>query len=116
MNQGLEESRRGSSRGQHGKENPRRLYAVGLPAEPASVVRGSSRQINTLRFQPAYIRLINRRDGLHCSPLGFPRAPNRNPTRFSKVLTGRSISETWHRHVSKLKVKTVLDQARTICF
>src|ERR1700761_7446491 len=30
-------------------------------AQPAPLVRGSSRRIMTLRFQPAYIRVINRR-------------------------------------------------------
>ena len=30
--------------------------------QPAPLVRGSSRRIMTLRFRPAYIRLINRRD------------------------------------------------------
>ena len=33
----------------------------GLTAQPALLVRGSSRRIMTLRFRPAYIRVINRR-------------------------------------------------------
>ena len=33
----------------------------GLRAQPALLVRGSSRRIMTLRFRPAYIRVINRR-------------------------------------------------------
>ena len=48
----------------HEKENPHTFYAVGLRAESAHLVRGSSRRIMTLRFQPAYIRVIQRRDSL----------------------------------------------------
>ena len=43
----------GSGREAHGKENPRKLYAVGLPTEPAPLVRGSSRRITIMRFRPA---------------------------------------------------------------
>ena len=49
-------------RGVYGKENPRTPYAVGLPAEPARLVRGSSRRITIMRFRPANIRVINRRE------------------------------------------------------
>ena len=52
----------GSGRGVHGKENPRHLYAVGLRTEPALLVRGSSRRITIMRFRPANIRVINRRE------------------------------------------------------
>ena len=52
----------GSGREAHGKENPRKLYAVGLRTEPASLVRGSSRRITIMRFRPANIRVINRRN------------------------------------------------------
>ena len=52
----------GSGREVHGKENPRKHYAEGLRAEPASLVRGSSRRITIMRFRPANIRVINRRD------------------------------------------------------
>ena len=53
----------GSGRGVvHGKENPRKLYAVGLRTEPAPLVRGSSRRITIMRFRPANIRVINRRE------------------------------------------------------
>jgi hypothetical protein len=48
----------GSGRGVHGKENPRKFYAVGLRAEPALIVRGSSRRITIMRFRPANIRVI----------------------------------------------------------
>ncbi len=46
----------------HTKENPRCPYAVGFQTEPALVVRGSSRRITIMRFRPANIRVINRRD------------------------------------------------------
>ena len=63
----------GSGRGKHGKENPRRFYAVGLRTEPAPIVRGSSRRITIMRFRPANIRVINRRKNylghnLRCLP------------------------------------------------
>ena len=51
-----------SGRGVHGKENPRRFYAAGLRTEPAPIVRGSSRRITIMRFRPANIRVINRRE------------------------------------------------------
>ena len=43
-------------------ENPRLIYAAGLRARPALLVRGSSRRITIMRFRPANIRVINRRD------------------------------------------------------
>ena len=46
----------------HGMENPRLIYAAGLRARPALLVRGSSRRITIMRFRPANIRVINRRD------------------------------------------------------
>ena len=52
----------GGGRGVYGKENPRTPYAVGLQAEPARLVRGSSRRITIMRFRPANIRVINRRE------------------------------------------------------
>jgi len=52
----------GSGRREHGKENPREYYAVGLRTEPARLVRGSSRRITIMRFRPANIRVINRRE------------------------------------------------------
>jgi hypothetical protein len=45
-------------------ENPRLIYAAGLRARPAPLVRGSSRRITIMRFRPANIRVINRRDSL----------------------------------------------------
>ena len=52
----------GSGREAHGKENPRKYYAVGFRTEPAMLVRGSSRRITIMRFRPANIRVINRRN------------------------------------------------------
>jgi len=52
----------GSGRGVHGKENPRNFYAVGLRTEPALLVPGSSRRITIMRFRPANISVINRRE------------------------------------------------------
>jgi len=43
-------------------ENPRLIYAAGLQARPALLVRGSSRRITIMRFRSANIRVINRRD------------------------------------------------------
>lgn len=43
-------------------ENPRGLYAAGFEARPAPLVRGRSRRIMIVRYRPANIRLINRRD------------------------------------------------------
>jgi hypothetical protein len=52
----------GSGREARGKENPRVTYAVGFRAEPATLVRGSSRRITIMRFRPANIRVINHRN------------------------------------------------------
>jgi len=52
----------GSGREVHGKENPRKRYAEGLRAKPASLVRDSSRRITIMRFRPANIRVISRRE------------------------------------------------------
>jgi hypothetical protein len=48
-------------------------YAVGFRTEPALIVRGSSRRITIMRFRPANIRVINRRENyldhdLRCLP------------------------------------------------
>src|SRR5215472_3422292 len=93
MSYNSQPSRAGSGRGGHGKENPRRLYAASPTAQPALVVRGSSRRINTLRFRPAYIRLINRRD--YCFdhyPLGLARAPDEK----TKKPNPRDIDRSFH--------------------
>jgi hypothetical protein len=62
-------------------ENPRLIYAVGLQARPALLVRGSSRRITIMRFRPANIRVINRRDSrlghLRCCVLSNERRKER---------------------------------------
>src|SRR5579863_7809511 len=89
-----------------------RSMRYGLPAQPALLVRGSSRRIMTLRFRPAYIRVINRRylsTAATCS--AFPKKTGwiflcrgrsspeelpiktRQPWSFIRSLTSRSISE-----------------------
>ena len=66
-----------------------------LWAQPALLVRGSSRRITIMRFRPANIRVINRRDDRlgrrpHCFPLA--REEQRKPAP-RMYLTGSSISE-----------------------
>jgi hypothetical protein len=39
----------------------RRILLCSMRSQPALLVRGSSRRIMTVRFRPAYIRVINRR-------------------------------------------------------
>jgi len=51
-----------SGREAHGKENPQGYYTAGVRTEPAMLVRGSSRRITIMRFRPANIRVINRRN------------------------------------------------------
>ena len=89
-----------------------RSMRYGLPAQPALLVRGSSRRIMTLRFRPAYIRVINRRylsTAATCS--AFPKKTGwiflcrgrsspeelpiktRQPRSFIRSLTSRSISD-----------------------
>lgn len=73
-----------SSRGAHGKENPRPCYAASPWTGPALVVRGSSRRIKTMRFRPAYIRLIHRRNSyLDCFSRRLARAPTPTPEQVT---------------------------------
>src|SRR5580692_7102344 len=67
----------------------------GLWAQPAFLVRGSSRRITIMRFRPANIRVINRRDNRlgrrpHCFPLAREEQRKPKPRMY---LTGSSISE-----------------------
>jgi len=87
----------GSGREAHGKENPRKLYAVGLRTEPAPLVRGSSRRITIMRFRPANIRVINRRNShldrnLRC-------LLRKKKEKNKKYLTGHSISALYRMRV-----------------
>jgi hypothetical protein len=52
----------GSGRGVHGKENPQDFLCGSLRTEPALLARGSSRRITIMRFRPANIAVINRRE------------------------------------------------------
>jgi hypothetical protein len=66
-----------------------------LWAQPAFLVRGSSRRITIMRFRPANIRVINRRDNRlgrrpHCFPLAREEQRKPKPRMY---LTGSSISE-----------------------
>ena len=67
-----------------------------LSAQPAPLVRGSSRRITIMRFRPANIRVINRRDDRlgrrpHCFPLAREEQHKPTPRMY---LTGSSISDT----------------------
>ena len=91
----------GSGREVHGKENPRKHYAVGLRTEPAHLVRGSSRRITIMRFRPANIRVINRRNSrldrdLRCLlRKDGKKKENKEEEKTKKYLTGHSISEVY---------------------
>ena len=71
----------GSGRGVHGKENPRKFYAVGLRTEPALIVRGSSRRITIMRLRPANIRLINRRKAISIATRSTFESSNNHETQ-----------------------------------
>jgi len=62
-----------------------RFVRYGVPTQPASSVRGSSRRIMTMRFRTADIRVINRRICLlPCYPLCPPSgAAQKNTARHS---------------------------------
>src|SRR3984957_18769136 len=95
-----------------------RSMRYGLRTQPALLVRGSSRRIMTLRFRPAYIRVINRRYlstaatcsafqkktdwNFLCRGRSSPEENNRFKTLqtrdFIRGLTSRSISEVEPRH------------------
>ena len=82
------------SRRQFETHTERRILLRSMRSQPASLVRGSSRRIMTVRFRPAYIRVINRRfSALNCHLFCFqnkkagswtrhPRAgPNQNTVK-----------------------------------
>ena len=72
-------------------ENPRGLYAAGCRLDPRCLVRGRSRRIMIVRYRPANIRMINRRERASTVLSTVSPAP---PNRQHAVLTGRSISES----------------------
>jgi len=66
-----------TERGRTERRILQRSMWYGLTAQPASLVRGSSRRITIVRFQPADIRVINRRIRLSscrllCRPPAWP--------------------------------------------
>jgi hypothetical protein len=72
-----------------------RFMRQALRAQPAFLVRGSSRRIMSMRFRPANIRVINRRAdrlGRHsrCFPLAREKQCRAAPRMY---LTGSAISE-----------------------
>ena len=85
----------GGGREAHGKENPRKLYAASLRARPALLVRGSSRRITIMRFRPANIRVINRRN----SRLDRDSHCLLRKKKTKKYLTGHSISALYRMRV-----------------
>jgi hypothetical protein len=93
----------GGGRGKHGKENPRRFYAVGLRTEPAPIVRGSSRRITIMRFRPANIRVINRRKNyFDYHPRCLPRVRKRKKKQLLVV------DRSFH-------IRTMVGTAQPVC-
>jgi len=102
----------GSGRGVHGKENPRKFYAVGLRAEPALIVRGSSRRITIMRFRPANIRVINRReDYLDHDPGSNVRNPQEGKRKQKKKNTLDSYRPSHGRSWAKDCLEVALSSA-----
>jgi len=89
----------GGGREAHGKENPRSLYAASLRARPALLVRGSSRRMTIMRFRPANIRVINRRDSrfghLRCCVPTRRDTIARNPAGCAGPLFRGACSPAW---------------------
>jgi hypothetical protein len=73
------------------KENPRESYATGS-AGLATLVRGSSRRIKIIRFRPANITLINRRQNLPRLLLALSLKDHKNNPIAVQKLTAHSIS------------------------
>jgi hypothetical protein len=64
----------------------RRIFPRSMRSQPASLVRGSSRRIMIVRFRPAYIRVIHRRDSaLNCHLFCF-----RNKRADSSTISPRA--------------------------
>jgi Transposase IS116/IS110/IS902 family len=75
----LLDSRADDSAGPNEKENPPTFYVMpnDLHIQPTHLVRGSSRRIMSMRFQPANIRVINRRANSYaviCPAVQFKRS------------------------------------------
>jgi hypothetical protein len=84
-----DDSNTGNSRGSTKRRILDENYAVRPCAQPALLVRASSRRIMSLRFRPAHISVINRRASSRLfpvllsnapgSPAGIPFPPSRRP-------------------------------------
>jgi hypothetical protein len=73
-----------------------RFMRQALEAQPAFLVRGSSRRIMSMRFRPANIRVINRRVdplGRHSRCFPLAREQQRAATSRNSSLTRSAISE-----------------------
>ena len=73
-----------------------RFMRQALEAQPAFLVRGSSRRIMSMRFRPANIRVINRRVdrlGRHSRCFPLAREEQRGATSRNSSLTRSAISE-----------------------
>jgi len=75
----------------------------GLRPQPARSVRGSSRRIMAMRFRPANIRVINRRES--SSAVTDTAVPNRNRSR----LTSRNVFPLRRPSKACVNARTVLD-------
>jgi hypothetical protein len=105
-----------------------RSMRYGFRAQPALLVRGSSRRIMTLRFRPAYIRVINRRylsTAATCS--AFPKQnkragsssveedPARKNNKFKTCQTRDSNRGLTSRSISEREAKLELNASVTGC-
>jgi hypothetical protein len=65
-------------------------YAAGLRTQSAQLVRGSSRRITIMRFRPANIRVINRRDSRLDRDLHYFRRTRERKRRKHMLVVDRS--------------------------
>ena len=68
-------------------ESSTRIMRNGFPTQPARLVRGSSRRIMTLRFQPAHISVINRRASAEA--VVGPAVPNKTRSKLTSRMSSR---------------------------
>jgi hypothetical protein len=79
-----------SAAGASTKENPRLAYATGSTGL-AITVRGSSRRIMIMRFRPANIRLINRRQNLPWLLLALSSGKSKSNDNYKNDPTEQSL-------------------------
>jgi hypothetical protein len=84
------------------KENPRLPYATGS-AGLAITIRGSSRRIMIMRFQPANIRLINRR--LNLPRLLLALSSRKRKDSYKNIPTDFAVL-TWSLHIRASRSKS----------